>query len=178
MATAKSKTTSRRKTKSTSARSATKKTTSARKRSTAKDTAAGAAAPEPKYRGRLISVYGPFDCMSLIEVSTETAHAFFRELGGPQLPDGVIRAVERDLEQIKEHAPDLAEALQATAMQLARELDHPGNSATSKSMCAARLNETMDKLRAAIPPKVKRDGIDELAEAREQRRARAQGASS
>jgi hypothetical protein len=64
-------------------------------------------------------------------------------------------------------SPELAESsLAATALALAFELDHPGNSATSKSMCARALNETMAKIRELAPPADEQDGVDELVDAR------------
>jgi hypothetical protein len=62
--------------------------------------------------------------------------------------------------------------LAATALVLAEELDDPDNSATSKSMCARALTETLDKLRALEPdekPKVSK--LDELRQRRDQRSA-------
>jgi len=84
----------------------------------------------------------------------------------------VAEAVERDLDAVREASPDLADsALAATALALAAEIDEPKNSATSKSMCAARLNETMATLRELMPPKREADGIDDIAEQRKKRRA-------
>lgn len=74
----------------------------------------------------------------------------------------VVDAVRRDLVSL---GGDLGEsALAATALALAAELDDPGNSATSKSMCARALNETMERLRALVPeePAGKVSKLDEL----------------
>ena len=84
----------------------------------------------------------------------------------------VVEAVARDLENLAKHAPGLDESAEAaTALALARELDSR-NSATSKSMCARALNETMDKLRAMAPPAKEGDGLDELEARRAARLAR------
>lgn len=53
---------------------------------------------------------------------------------------------------------------------MAVEMDDAKNSATSKSMCAARLNETMEALRAMCPPEQKHDALDEIAARRDKRR--------
>ena len=55
-------------------------------------------------------------------------------------------------------------ALAATAVALAAELDDPGNSATSKSMCAKALTDTLEKLAAAAAdaPAGKVSKLDEL----------------
>jgi hypothetical protein len=74
----------------------------------------------------------------------------------------VESAVRRDLEQLGKRDADLAiSALAANALQLAREMDSK-TSATSKSMCARALNETLEKLRALAPPEEKPDAVDEL----------------
>lgn len=88
-------------------------------------------------------------------------------------PETVVAAVERDLTDVAKGAPELARsALAATARVLAAELDSPSNSATSKSMCAARLVETMDRLRELVPPKEDDDRLDEIAARREARHRR------
>lgn len=83
----------------------------------------------------------------------------------------VVAAVERDLEDIAERDPRLAEGtLALSALALAREMDSE-SSATSKSMCAKALLETMATLRELSPPEAKKDGIDDLSRRREERRA-------
>lgn len=83
----------------------------------------------------------------------------------------VREAVERDLAQIRTRSRELAEsALAASALVLAGELDSAGNSATSKSMCAKALTETMDRLRELSPPRRELDDLDDLAARRERRR--------
>ena len=86
-------------------------------------------------------------------------------------PATVVAAVERDLKRL---GGDWAgSALAATALAMARELDDVNNSATSKSMCAARLREAMDRLLELAPPKAERDRIDEVAQRRARRRGTA-----
>jgi hypothetical protein len=63
-------------------------------------------------------------------------------------------------------------ALAASALSLARELDDPRNSATSKSMCAKTLLEILDRLRALHRAP---DELDELRALRAARRADAYG---
>lgn len=80
----------------------------------------------------------------------------------------VEEAVTRDLFELGDLGTS---ALAATALVLARELDNPGNSATSKSMCARALNETLDKLRALAPSRDEEDRLDELSSRRSSRLA-------
>lgn len=54
----------------------------------------------------------------------------------------------------------------ASALALAAELDDGANSATSKSMCARALNETIEKLRALAPPKREATGLDAIRDDR------------
>lgn len=83
----------------------------------------------------------------------------------------VVEAAQKDLERLALRAPELADStLAATALKLAAEIDAPGNSATSKSMCAARLLETMDRLRELAPPEVAGDKLDDLTKRREKKR--------
>lgn len=85
-----------------------------------------------------------------------------------KVPLSVVSAVERDLKAL---GGGLAESsLAAAAFALARELDCAENSATSKSMCARALRETMDRLQELAPPKAERDRIDEVSDRRERRR--------
>jgi hypothetical protein len=85
----------------------------------------------------------------------------------------VVEAVNFDLEQLGE---DLSKtSLAASALALAAEMDEPGNSATSKSMCAKALLETMDRLRQLAPPKREKTRRDELADKRATRRKRVSG---
>ena len=79
----------------------------------------------------------------------------------------VVAAVERELERLPR---DLADsALAASALVMARELDSSGNSATSKSMCQARLQDVMDRLYELRPPSEELDQLDELSAKRRRR---------
>lgn len=83
----------------------------------------------------------------------------------------VADAVTRDLAALDKLSPGLAEStLAASAGVLARELDAPGNSATSKSMCARALLETMDRLRELAPAAAANDRLDDLAKKRANRK--------
>lgn len=85
----------------------------------------------------------------------------------------VVEALQRDLAVIAKVAPELAEStLAASALALAREIDTAENSATSKSMCARALVETLDKLRALVPEQDAGDGVDELGSRRARRIAK------
>ena len=114
--------------------------------------------------GEVVSVHGPFGARTMIDISTDAARAILPEL---QRPDGVTDGVEAELAACKDAPPALA----ATAIALAREMDNPYNSATSKGQCAKALNETMEQIRAAGADAPTSDGLDEIAKAREQRRA-------
>lgn len=83
----------------------------------------------------------------------------------------VLAAVDRDLAALAKLDPVLAKSsLAATARALARELDEH-NSATSKSMCAKELRDTMKEIRSLAPEKQARDDLDELGAQRARRRA-------
>lgn len=117
----------------------------------------------------LVSVFGPFGSRVLVEMSRTTLDEMF-ETSDVALPRRVIQAVENDIAEIGRRAPALVKTgLAATALALAYELDHPGNSATSKSMCAKALNETTEKLIALAPAEAAKDGLDELAAKRTER---------
>lgn len=81
-------------------------------------------------------------------------------------------AVESDLAELAKRDPHLpATALAASALELARQMDDPENSATAKSMCSRALTEVLDRLAAQAPAKAKGDRIDELAQRRASRRS-------
>lgn len=61
--------------------------------------------------------------------------------------------------------------LAALALTLAREVDSPGNSATSKSMCARVLFDALERLRELAPVEEKADGLDDLVARRAARLA-------
>lgn len=89
----------------------------------------------------------------------------------------VVDAVRRDLARLAKLDPSLANnTLAATALALARDLDDPGNSATSHSMCAKALAETMGSLYALAPEGPKGDRLDELSSRRAARLAGGAGA--
>lgn len=88
----------------------------------------------------------------------------------------VVEAVQRDLDAFGGGLAD--SSLAATALALAHELDAAKNSATSKSMCAKALVDTMERLRSLAPPREASDGITDIAEARERRRRAARGADT
>jgi hypothetical protein len=82
----------------------------------------------------------------------------------------VAAAVQRDIEALAKRDPKLASSgLAALALSLAGEMDAK-NSATSKSMCARALAETLEKLEAMAPPAPAADQVDQLAEQRAARR--------
>jgi hypothetical protein len=86
----------------------------------------------------------------------------------------VETALCADLAVIRAASPELADsALAATALAMAREIDKPRNSATSKSMCAARLTDALEQLRALTPPAEESDDVDDLKRRRAERRAAA-----
>ena len=88
----------------------------------------------------------------------------------------VLAAVNRDLKRIAAADKALGEgALAESARVLARELDKPNNSATSKSMCARALTEVLNRLRELKAPATKGDRVDEL-EARRAKRIRRRAA--
>lgn len=82
----------------------------------------------------------------------------------------VVEALERDVQALGK-LPAGSESLVASAFALAVELDVK-NSATSKSMCARALNETMAQLRAMAPPAQVADRLDDLTERRAKRQTK------
>lgn len=88
----------------------------------------------------------------------------------------VVASVKRDLAEIADRDPALAQSgLAATALSLAREMDGD-NSATSKSMCARSLADVLDRLRALAPEKKEANRVDDLAKQRDARRQRSAAA--
>lgn len=84
----------------------------------------------------------------------------------------VVAALEAELAAMRKTSKDVADsALAASALVLARELDKPKNSATSKSLCSRALSDAMDQLRAQLPPDEERDQLDDLSARRADRRA-------
>jgi hypothetical protein len=76
----------------------------------------------------------------------------------------VVAAVERELVSL----PSVLRegALAAAAVALAEILDDVHNSATSRSMVAKELRETLASLRALAPPVERKDELSELRSAR------------
>ena len=72
----------------------------------------------------------------------------------------VEQAVLADLEGLGSELAGSSEA--AAVLELARELDAVGNSATSKSMCARALGELMAGLRERAPARPETDGVASL----------------
>ena len=134
--------------------------------------------PKPKVdlhkRGaRVVSVYGPFNSRCLIEMDANVAAEFFPLGLGLSCRTNVISAAEHDVEAIRARDPELADsALAAAALALAHEIEHPFNSATSKSMCAREMRDTLDRLRELAPEEQGADSLDDLSAARAKRRAR------
>lgn len=129
---------------------------------------------------RVVSVFGPFGETVLIQMSAESAARMFPDGAlGAAAPAMVLDAILRDIERIRKRDPALADsALAASAVAMAREIEHPFNSATSKSMCQARLADALRELRELAPPVESKDGLDEVAERRAKRRAGVAAAAS
>jgi hypothetical protein len=82
----------------------------------------------------------------------------------------VVASTKRDLAEIEKRDPKLAQSgLAALALKLAEEMD-ANNSATSKSMCAKSLMETLDRIRALAPAEETEDKVDDLSARRAARR--------
>lgn len=121
-------------------------------------------------RGRVLSVFGPFNALTLVQIPTELALDVFPDgLAVAARPD-LVAAVERELAEIRERSGATSDsALAATALVMAYEIQDPYNSATSKAMCAKAMAETMRDLRAACPPSEQEDRVDEIAKRRKRR---------
>ena len=86
----------------------------------------------------------------------------------------VSEAVEAELAAMDKRLPGVSSSVvAASALALAFELDDPGNSATSKSMCAKELREHMAALEARLPPAKTSDAVDDLERKRKKRQAAA-----
>jgi hypothetical protein len=124
---------------------------------------------------RVLSVFGPFGSRVLLEMPTDVAAAMFPEPLSQSSRTGLIEAVERDVAQLAKRDRAIAgSALAAAAVALAYEIENPYNSATSKSMCAGQLRDTLDRLRELAPAEEETDGLDDLSA---RRAARIAGAS-
>ncbi len=96
----------------------------------------------------------------------------------PTEPDAspTVAAVQRDLAAIRKRYKRLADSGRAaSALALAREMDSE-SSATSNSMCARALNETLAELEALAPPEAQKDGLDDLSTRRAKRLERSAAA--
>jgi hypothetical protein len=125
---------------------------------------------------RVVSIFGPFAAKTLIIMPTDRAAELFEEPLEQYRAHAVTEGVARNLAEIAKRDKALAEgALAESALALALQLDHPGNSATSKAMCAKALAEAVDRLFELAPPERKADGVDQLRArraAKQQQRAR------
>lgn len=96
----------------------------------------------------------------------------------PAKDDSVVAALDRELAELRKRDPKLADStLAASARVIAGVLDDPKNSATSRSMCARALNETMGRLHELMPAEETKDKLDELKERRKKRLAGRSGAA-
>jgi hypothetical protein len=85
------------------------------------------------------------------------------EMADTVLPTSVVAATEHEIRALAAVVPGLAVcALSAAALELARQMDADGNSATSKSMCARELRETMGLLRGMAPEEREESPLDEI----------------
>jgi hypothetical protein len=82
----------------------------------------------------------------------------------------VEKATKAEIAQMPERVRN--GALAASALELARQMDAPDNSATSKSMCAKALFDVVTRLAEMAPPKREEDRIDELGARRANRRSK------
>jgi hypothetical protein len=81
-------------------------------------------------------------------------------------------AVKGDIARFAAADPALAKSgLAASAIALAREIDDPNNSATSKSMCAGKLLDALDRLRELAPPAREETELERRRRERSERRA-------
>jgi hypothetical protein len=86
------------------------------------------------------------------------------DAGATRAVGEVEAAVLRDLEGLRALDPDLADsALAASAIELARGMDNPRNSLTSKAMAQRALRETIDRLLELAPAPETQDRVDQLA---------------
>jgi hypothetical protein len=86
-------------------------------------------------------------------------------------PGPVALAAQQDLDRLAVEGAQLpSAALAATALCMAAQLDDPRTSATSKSMCAARLVECLETIASLTPERTSDDSIDDLATRRAARR--------
>lgn len=121
---------------------------------------------------RVVSVFGAFKDHVLIEMPANVAEPMFPEPLGRSGCTSAIENAERDIEKIRKRDAGLAEsALAAGLVAMARQVEHPYNSATSQSMCMREMRETRDRLWELAPEEEHADSLDELKQARARRRA-------
>lgn len=138
-------------TKKAGTKKAARKAVTPRRRRPKKPTAA-ATLKEFREEARVVSVFGAFSSRVLIELPAAVALRAIDQPLQNLRRTNVIEAVERDLQAIRELAPEVADsAVAATTVQLAYELEHPYNSATSKSMCARSLIQAIEHLLELVP---------------------------
>lgn len=113
---------------------------------------------------KVVSVFGPFSNWTMVQMPTGLAEEFFPGGLGNSGRVEVIDAAMKDVEAIREVSEDLAGSVLAAAMvQMAFELAHPYNSATSKAACAAQLRDCFDRLKELLPDDEEEDALSELA---------------
>ena len=84
----------------------------------------------------------------------------------------MVAAVQVDLDRLASRDDELANgALAQLALAMAREIDAAANSATSKSMCAGRLIEALEQLRALAPAQEEEDEVERARQRRAERLA-------
>lgn len=128
--------------------------------------------------GKVISIFGMFNSRVLIELPSDRAAKMFVGPLEQFSPHQLVESVQRDLDKIRELSVELADsALAASALAMALEIENPYNSATSKSMCARSLADSMATLRELTPPAADKDALDELRARREGRLAGGAGAA-
>jgi hypothetical protein len=133
-----------------------------------------AATPEDLHKrgARVVSVFGPFSASTLVVMPSKLAEELFPDGLGVSCRTSVVEAAERDVAAIRERDEALGDsALAASAVALAYEIEHPYNSATSKSMCAREMRDTLDRLRSLAPEEIRGDRVDDIAAQRAKRRA-------
>ena len=147
----------------------------AKRRTTPKKTPAAPKQPPVAANGMLlISLHGPAKARRvLVEMSALRAEELLGQpLTSTVAPTRVVDATELEIASLAKREASISDtALAAAAIALAYQIDNPFNSATSKSMCARELRETMAKLRELAPVGEEPDGIDQLAGRRANRRS-------
>jgi hypothetical protein len=124
---------------------------------------------------RVLSVYGPFESRTLVDMPTEVATKLLSADLASYAPTLMVDSIQRELDK----APDAValSPLAALSLSMGFEIAHPYNSATSKSMCAKALMDALRELRALAPAKRERDEVDELRTRRDERRLGIAGAT-